>query len=200
MKRSIVRALIAFGLVSTPAVLGGCNQAPSLVVERLPEVRPDLPEVPQIPPPPAAYPDGSQPVARLRRNMAANLDHDVEVTAYIVEIYQPPECPRGEACPRPLSPHLYVADQANEGDETKRLLVLGYAMTQDEYQTLQRQGTHIQPNPDGTPRAPIDFAVGNKVKFRGRFLTQSAAQAGFRSTAGLLDYTGHETLEAVPAQ
>lgn len=201
MTRSTLRVFCLLALSSCAALVAGtgCNEAPTLRVERLPEVTPDLPEVPTIPPPPEAYPDGSMPIARLRRLMEDNLDHEVQVTGFIVDIYQPPACERGAACPRPLIPHLYIADAANETDETKRMLVIGYAPTQDEYVSLQRLGTRIPANPDGTARSPIDFAVGNKVTFVGNFVTQSLSAAGFNSTAGLVDYARHTTLEAVPA-
>lgn len=197
MNLSPVRALFLLGLV---AGLAACNEAPNLRVERLPDVQPDLPAVPQIPPPPAAYPDGSVPIARLRRMLNENLDHDVTVQGYIVDIYQPPVCPRGQQCPRPIAPHLYIADEANEGDDGKRLLVVGYAATQDEYELLLRQGDRRAPGPDGQPLSAIDFAVGNRVKITGRFVTTSVMSAGFSSTAGLLDYARHETVEtAAPA-
>lgn len=197
MKLSPVRALFFFGLV---AGIAGCNEAPSLRVERLPEVQPDLPAVPQIPPPPAAYPDGSVPIGRLRRTLNESLDHDVTVQGYIVEIYQPPECPRRQQCPRPTAPHLLIADEANEGDESKRLLVVGYAATQEEYETLVHLGDRRPPGPDGQPLPAVDFAVGNRVKFTGHFVTTSVASAGFSNTTGLLDYARHETVEvAAPA-
>lgn len=197
MNLSPVRALFLLGLV---AGIAGCDEAPNLRVERLPDVQPDLPAVPQIPPPPAAYPDGSVPIARLRRMLNENLDHEVTVQGYIVDIYQPPVCPRGQQCPRPIAPHLYIADEANEGDDTKRLLIVGYAATQDEYETLVRLGDRRPPSPEGQPLPAVDFAVGNRVKFTGRFATTSVASAGFSSTAGLLDYGRHETVEvAAPA-
>jgi len=196
MNRSTLRVAIAFALITTAFSLEACNQAPKLDVTRLPEVQPDLPQVPQIPPPPAAYPDGSVPIGRLRRRLVEYLDKDIEVTGYIVAIYQPPECVTRGGCPRPLQPHLFIADAANEGDEGKRLEVVGYAASQEELETFIRAGTRIPPNMDGTPRPPIDFAVGNKVKFRGHFATSAQ---GVSATNGLLEYRGHETLEAAAA-
>lgn len=196
MNRTLTRSIGALALMLTA---GACNQAPALLVERLPDVRPDLPEVPQIPPPPAANADGSLPISRLRRMMEENLDHDVTVQGYIVEIYQPPECPRGQQCPRPLIPHFYIADEANEGDVGKRLLIIGYAQTWDELQTLIRMGTRVPALEDGSPRSPIDFAVGARVNVAGKFVTTSTLAAGFQSTAGLIDYARHTTLEPAPA-
>lgn len=201
MKLKSIRALSVLALLTA---IGGCDHAPSLRVERLPDVQPDLPEVPQIPPPPAAFPDGSVPIARLRRSLAENLDHETTVQGYIVEIYQPPECPRRQQCPLPTAPHLYLADSPNEGDESKRLLIVGYAATQEEYETLVRLGARRPPGPDGQALPPVDFAVGNRVKFTGQFVTTSMASPGFSSTAGLVDYARHETVEvaapAAPAQ
>lgn len=193
MTRPTLRAAVGFALLTSALTLEACNQAPKLEVTRLPDVQPDLPEVPQIPPPPAPYPDGSVPIARLRRRLPEYLDKDIEVTGYIVEIYQPPECQSRSGCARPLQPHLFIADAANEADETKRMEVVGYAATQDELEQFIRAGSRIPPNMDGTPRPPIDFAVGNRVKFRGHFGTSAQ---GVSATNGLLDYRGHETLEA----
>lgn len=198
MNRSIIRV---FCLLAVPTLLGlgalpGCHSAPDLRVERLPEVTPDLPAVPTIPPPPAAYPDGSMPVGRVRRMVQQNLGHEIQLTGYIVDIYQPPPCPRGEECRLPLIPHFYVADTMGETDDTKKVLVIGYAPTWDDLHDLERLGDRIPANADGTPRSPIDFAVGNKVTVVGNFVTQSVAAAGFNNTLGLLDYLRHTTLEA----
>ena len=66
--------------------------------------------------------------------------------------------------------------------------------TQEELEQFIRAGSRIPPNMDGTPRPPIDFAVGNRVKFSGHFGTSAQ---GVSATNGLLDYRGHETIEAV---
>lgn len=194
MNRTTLRAATAFALLTSSLTVAACERAATLEVTRLPDVQPDLPQVPQIPPPPAPYPDGSVPIGRLRRTLAEYLDKDIQVTGYIVEIYQPPECQTRGGCPRPLQPHLFIADAANEGDESKRLEVVGYAATQEELEQFIRAGSRIPPNMDGTPRPPIDFAVGNRVKFSGHFGTSAQ---GVSATNGLLDYRGHETIEAV---
>lgn len=195
MKRS-VRVILLSSLLGL--VAGGCDQlsGSSLRVERLPEVQPSLPAVPRIPPPPfpVTYPDGTYSVFGVRRRSATTLDHDASVTGYIVEIYQPPACPEGETCPRPAAPHFFLADTANEGDAAKRLLVAGYAQSDEELRELIRRGSRRDPGPDGTVPPAIDFTVGNKVKVTGRFATMSSV--GFNASNGLLEYSTHQTLEA----
>ena len=181
------------------AVLGcGPEPAADLQVERLPDVRPNLPAVPTIPPPPhpVQHGDGSYTIYGLRKQIRRTIDTDVEVTGYIVEIYQPPECPEGETCPRPIAPHLWVADTRGESDAAKRLVVVGYAMNHEEYNEARELGDRYEPPPpeSGMIPIPIDFEVGNKVKISGRFSRVSGL--GFNYSEGLLEYRGHTTLEA----
>jgi hypothetical protein len=127
------------------------------------------------------------------------MDTEVSVLGYIVEVYQPPECPEGERCPLPSAPHMWIADTAGEAEAGKRLMVVGYAENQaaiDEAIKEAERGRTPEPIP-GVPPIPTDFAVGAKVKVNGRFTRVSGM--GFNNSEGLLDYRGHETLEPVAA-
>jgi len=182
-------------------VLLGCGQegATDLQVERLPDVVPNLPEVPQLPPPPhpLTYADGSYSVYGVRRRLRQTMDTEVAVTGYIVEVYQAPPCEGDETCPAPAAPHMFIADTPNETDPTKRLQVVGYADNQsqiDEARRDARRGRPQEVDPEtGELPIPTDFDVGNKVKVAGQFARMSSA--GFNNSMGLLDYRGHETLE-----
>lgn len=173
----------------------GCGEGGSAEVEPLPALTPDLPTVPRLPPPPypVTYPDGSYSVYGLRRRASTTLGHPASVTGYVVAIYAPPECEGN--CPRPSAPHFFIADAAGEADPAKHLLVAGYAESHDELRDFIRQGSR-RTGDNGQPLPALDFAVGNKIKLGGNFANSAG---GFNYAAGLIEYTTHETLEAVAA-
>jgi hypothetical protein len=188
-------------LALTMAPLGcGSEGEGNLKVERLPDVNPNLPAVPDLPPPPhpLTYSDGSYSVYGLRARMQSTIGEQVEVTGYIVDIYEPPECEDDERC-ETLAPHMWIADKPGEEDREKRLRVVGYADSHEQYEEALKEaerGTYEPPDPEsGMTPIPTDFAEGNKVKVDGRFVHVSGA--GFKSASGVLEYAGHETLEAV---
>lgn len=202
MIRRAQLVLIALAL-AVPFVQGCGEPETDLVVERLPEVEPNLPAVPTLPPPPhpVTYDDGSHSIYGLRSRLRNTIDTEVEVTGYIVEIYTPPECEE-EPCARPLAPHLWMADTRDEDSRRKHLMVVGYAENQeqiDEAVELAERGRYEPPDPEtGLLPIPTDFHVGNKVKFSGRFTRVGGS--GFNNSEGLLDYRGHETIENVAAE
>lgn len=190
---------LSYFFVLTALVCVGCDEVSSdLVVERLPDVQPTIPEVPTLPPPPhpIQLADQSYTIYGVRKKMRSTMDSEVEVTGYIVNVYAPPECPRGETCPRPSAPHMFLADVAGEADETKWLMVVGYAENQDQLDTAMRaaaRGAYKPPDPEtGEMPIPTDFVLGNQVKLKGRFTRLSGA--GFNNSEGLIEYAGHETL------
>ena len=201
MKRGL---LVMLCMVTTPVLAGACgpSAASDLTIERLPDVEPNLPDVPTIPPPPfpTQYEDSSYSVYGLRRRMATTIDTEVEVTGYIVEIYVPPECPEDQQCPTPAAPHMWIADTRGEAERGKRLTVVGYAENQasidDAIEAAQR-GHPIVPDPDvDILPIPTDFAVGAKIKLSGQFARVSGS--GFNISDGLLEYRGHTILEPPP--
>lgn len=177
----------------------GCDQMKSdLVVERLPDVKASVPEPPTLPPPPhpIQYNDKTYSVYGVRKKIRATLDKEVEVTAYIVNVYTAPECPKRETCPRPLAPHMYVADTPGETNEGKWLMVVGYAENQEQITAATKaaaRGAYKPPDPEsGQLPIPTDFVVGNTVKLKGKFSRLSGA--GFNNSEGLLEYKGHTTV------
>jgi hypothetical protein len=205
------RAIVSLGATMLLATLvAGCGNEPAaasdLTIERLPDIEPNLPAVPTLPPPPhpIQHADNSYSVFGLRHRLRNTMDSDVEVTGYIVEIYQPPECPEDEQCPPASAPHMWVADTAQEADTGKRLMVVGYADSQamiDEAIENHERGRTEELTPEqiamGMRPVPVDFAVGNKIKVSGRFTRVSGS--GFNNSEGLVEYAGHETLESVVA-
>lgn len=197
------RSRLACVLVLAASLVGCGEQAASdLTIERLPDVNPSLPDVPQIPPPPfeVQYSDGCFSVYGVRRRGGTTMDTDVCVTGYIVQIYQPPECPAGRTCDPPAAPHLWVADTRDAGQDDDRIMLSGYAENQqqiDEAVEQARRGRYVPPDPEsGILPVPTDLAVGAKIKMQGRFTRMSAM--GFNVSNGLLDYRGHEIVEPAP--
>ena len=176
--------------------MGSSNQ---VAVEKLPDIKPSLPAVPTLPPPPhpVQYPDSSYSVFGLRKRMKNTMDTDVEVTAYVVETYVPPECPEDKNCPTARAPHVYVADTKDEQDGTKRILLVGYAENQkaiDEAIIDTKKGKYKPPDPEsGLLPIPVDLFPGAKIKAKARFSRVSGS--GFAQSDGVLDYRGHTTIE-----
>jgi hypothetical protein len=207
MKR-ISRTLCALALLGL-FPLEGCNKPgeAKVQVEKLAEVKPSLPSVPKLPPPPhpTQYADQSYSVYGLRRQMRKTIDTDVHVTGYIAKVFVPPECPPKQQCRLPPAPHMWMADVQGETDETKLLLVAGYAENQatiDEAIKNAKKGK--RPSAEelkeqiemGILPVPTDFFPGTKLKVKGRFAYISGS--GFQSSEGVIGYAGHETLSAAP--
>lgn len=191
------------GLVLAAALVSaGCDQlsASEAEVETLPEIVPNLPEVPTIPPPPfpTTYEDESYSVYGLRHRLMQNLDTDVAVTGYIMEIYEPPPCKlkKKEECPRVDAPHMFVADAKDKTDRADQLIVVGYADNQEQLARARRgrKTTTI----DGSVVVPSNLKVGDKIVAKGTFRLISSG--GFNTSNGLLEYSTHETVEKALAQ
>jgi hypothetical protein len=184
----------------------GCDQMTkaNVQVERLPDVKPSLPPVPTLPPPPhpTQYADQSYSVYGVRRAMRKTIDTDVELTGYIAKVFVPPECPKDQKCPLPPAPHMWLADVAGETDETKLLLVAGYAENQKAIDDAIKDAKKGKKQDEaelaemGVLPIPVDLFPGAKIKAKGRFSFISGS--GFQSSEGVLTYGGHTTLEPAP--
>ncbi len=179
-----------------------CDSAaggPAVEVEKLPDIKPSLPAVPTLPPPPhpIQYPDQSFSLFGLRKKPKPTMDTDVELTGYAVETYTPPECPKGKTCGLARAPHVYLADTKDEGEATKRILLVGYAENQkaiDEAIIDTKKGKYKAPDPEsGLLPIPVDLFPGAKTKAKAQSTRVSGS--GFAQSDGLLDYRGHTTIE-----
>ena len=189
--------------VLAAALLGGlaCDtqQASAVEVEKLPDIKPSLPAVPTLPPPPfpVQYPDNSYSLYGLRKRVKNTMDTEVELTGYVVETYVPPECPKDKVCPQARAPHVYLADTKQETDANKRILLVGYAENQkaiDEAVADAKRGKTKAPDPEsGLLPVPTDLFPGAKVRVKAQFTRVSGS--GFAQSDGLLDYRGHVTIE-----
>ena len=192
-------------MVAGVLLSAGCEQItsasePEAEAEQLPEIVPNLPEVPTLPPPPfpTTYEDESYSVYGLRQRPSKLLDLDLGVTGYIIEIYEPPACKKrkNEECPKVAAPHMFIADTADQTDRAEQLLVVGYADNQEQLQRARRgrKTTTIA----GEVVVPRDLAVGNKIRVKGTFTLISSG--GFNTSNGLLEYASHETLATASAK
>jgi hypothetical protein len=197
MNRALRAWLLSTALLS--AVACESQQASAVEVEKLPDIKPSLPAVPTLPPPPfpVQYPDNSYSLFGLRKRIKNTMDTEVELTGYVVETYVPPECPEGKTCPLARAPHVYLADTKDEKDRTKQILLVGYAENQktiDEAIADVKKGTYKPPPPDtGILPVPTDLFPGAKIKVKAQFTRVSGS--GFAQSDGLLDYRGHVTIE-----
>ncbi len=191
-------SVLAAAFASSVAACEG-QGGPPVEVEKLPEIKPSLPAVPKLPPPPypVQYGDKSYSLFGLRKRIRTTIDTEVELTGYVVETYVPPECPKDKVCPAARAPHVFIADVANETDPTKRIRLVGYAenqKTMDEAIADAKRGKKVAP-PDesGILPVPTDLFPPAKLKIKAQFTRVSGS--GFSEADGLLDYRGHTTLE-----
>ena len=181
----------------------GCEQKAEakVQVEKLPEVKPNVPAVPTIPPPPypVQYSDQSYSIYGLRRNLRRTIDTDVTVTAYIAKVFVAPECPPKEKCPTPAAPHVWLADAKGDTDEMKYLIFSDFAENQaiiDETIANEKKGKPQDLEElaaTGMLPIPTDLFAGAKIIAKGRFSYVSGG--GFQSSEGVLGYAGHTTVE-----
>lgn len=196
LSRGLPSTLLAAVLLSAAC---DASSGASVEVEKLPDIKPNLPAVPTLPPPPypIQYSDSSYSLFGLRKRIKTTMDTDVDMTGYVVETYAPPECPEGKTCPQARAPHVYVADSKTETDPTKRVLLVGYAENQkaiDETMIEKKKGKYKPPDPEsGMLEIPTDLFPGAKVKVKAHFARVSGS--GFAQSDGLLDYRGHTTIE-----
>ncbi|HEX5656102.1 MAG TPA: hypothetical protein VFX59_02860 [Polyangiales bacterium] len=168
-------------------------------VTKLPDIKPNLPAVPTLPPPPypIQYSDSSYSLFGLRKKIKNTMDTELDLTGYVVETYTPPECPENKNCPAARAPHVYLADSKGEADASKRILLVGYAENQksiDDTIIEKKKGKYKAPDPEsGQLPIPTDLFPDAKIKVHARFTRVSGA--GFAQSDGLLDYRAHTTIE-----
>lgn len=200
------RIACVVALLGIAAPVAGCDPMAkaNVQVERLPDVKPTLPPVPTLPPPPypTQYSDQSYSVYGVRRAMRKTIDTELALTGYIAKVFVPPECPKDQKCPLPPAPHMWLADAQGETDESKLLLVAGYAENQKAIDDAIKDAKRGKKQDlaalaeMGVLPIPTDLFPGAKIKVKGRFSFISGS--GFQSSEGVLTYGGHETLAPAP--
>jgi hypothetical protein len=209
MSKSFLVSLSAIIFLGALGLLG-CEQAQEakVNVEKLSDFTPNLPSVPTIPTPPhpTQYPDGSYSVYGVRKMIRNTINTALSITGYVAKVYEPPPCPEDKRCPTPAAPHLWLADAADEQEETKLLLIAGYAENQTQLDEAVEAAMKGQPlevaEGSDAPPIPVDLFKGAKVKFQGTFGYSTggfgAAMRGFQHSDGVLAYSTHTIIQESP--
>lgn len=186
--------------------LSACDerQAP-VIAEDLPEIRPNLPPIPKVPPPrhKIQYDDGTWSVYGLRKRLRQNINEEVRVKAYVVKIFTPEPCPEGRTCPPAPMPHLWLGDDLDETSERKLVRLVGYAQSQEEMDSAREEAEKGRdPDPEeeaaGLPPIIYDWQQGKRYIIKGRFARSSGT--GFAYSEGLLEYMEHNCLDCPPEE
>jgi hypothetical protein len=200
MKRiAVIITLLVSGLFIFTACGEKAKQDNSAVVTEIQGYKPNLPPVPSIPVPsvPETYGDGSYSVYGLRKNVSKTINTQVNITAYVVKIYQKPVCEEGKTC-HTMMPHLFLADESGEKLQKRYIRVVGYAQSFKEMEDAKADaeaGKEPEELPEGVYLPPViwDWQEGHKYKIKAVFLNRSSS--GFMDADGLLEYKGHECLD-----
>ncbi|MBN2525891.1 MAG: hypothetical protein JXR76_05805 [Deltaproteobacteria bacterium] len=203
MKRITVVCLVVLSVLFIVVACGEEEASSRVQVTQSSGYKPNLPPVPSIPTPsvPETYSDGSYSVYGLRKNVGKTMGTQVEVTAYIVSIYEKPECPEDKTC-HVMMPHLYLADEQGEKLSKRHIRLVGFAQSfkeMEEEKERAAKGEKAEELPEGVYLPPViwDWRQGHKYKIKAAFVNRSSS--GFMDTDGLLEYKGHECLDC-PAE
>lgn len=173
---------------------------PAAQAESLPQIRPNLPKVPTIPPPkhPVKHEDGSYSVYGLRQELEKNLGKTVEVTAFVVDVYAVPACAKRGRCGQPQKPHAWLADESEGVEDDERLQLVGYLTSDREVRSALSRGRKERKagSTEEGDGVPGNFVPGDRIAVKGIFSTSSSA--GFSHSGGLIDYQSHRLLKAAP--
>jgi hypothetical protein len=125
------RIALLLGFLMLP--LGACNTNSSgatmaePAATALPPIKVDLPPPPSFAASdiPEKNPDGTFTIRGLRKHKADNLQKQVKVKGYLLEVYQCPKCPKGQTCKLCDQPHFFIGDKPDTKKE-KALMVVDY--------------------------------------------------------------------------
>ena len=144
---------------------------------QLPQIKVKLPPPPSFEKEhaPEKYSDGTYSIYGIRKNMKDTLNKQAKVRAFMLEVYQCPECPKGKECPACERPNFWVSDRAN-GPKDKALLVVDY------------------PKKDPETKKKMEFTTGVQYYITGVFTKNSGT--GFSTSEGLIAYLSSETVSS----
>ena len=130
MSRMTVAWLVGGGLVLSLVGCSGNSSGASMnepEATALPPIKVDLPPPPSFAASdvPEKNPDGTWTVRGVRKHKAENLNKDVKVKAYLLEVYLCPKCPKGQTCKMCDQPHFFMGDKPDTKKE-KALMVVDY--------------------------------------------------------------------------
>jgi hypothetical protein len=162
-----VGSLLSFVVLA----LVGCSGSSSGATMAEPEATALPPIKVDLPPPPSfaasdipdKNPDGTFTVHGLRKKKGVeNLNKEVKVKAYLLEVYQCPVCPKKQTCKMCDQPHFFLGDKPDTKKE-KALMVVDYLAPKQK---------------------PPALTVGKQYDVAGTFAINSPT--GFGSSDGLI--------------
>ena len=177
--------MLRFALVgSLLFFFGACSNSSGATMAEpeataLPPIKVDLPPPPAnlgVSDVPEKLPSGDWSIYGLRKNKKrvcstapgaqppadCQLNKDVKVQAYLLEVYQCPKCPKGQTCKLCDQPHFFLGDKPDTKKE-KALMVVDYLAPKQK---------------------PPALTVGKQYEVAGTFSINSPT--GFGSSDGLL--------------
>jgi len=200
---SVVFFVMATGLGLL--ALAACEtRAPVVVEQNMPEIRPNLPPIPDVPPPrhPLQYDEGTWTVYGLRKRINQVMDEEVRAKAYIVKIYEPQPCPEGRTCPPSPMPHLWLGDDLDETKERNLIRLVGYANSQEDMNKAREDFEKgVEPSEEDLAsgiKTVWDWQQGKQYMVKGHFARSSGT--GFMYSEGLLEYIEHQCLDCPPPE
>lgn len=133
---------------------------------------------------PEQWDDGAWSIWGLRRNLDKSIadgENNTEITVkgWIQEIYIPPECPEGEACPPPKQPHVWITDHQGIEGKKRAMMVVNYRFTIPEWQAN-----------DWKDQPDVILEKGKQYTFKGIF--KQFSDTGFASDRGLLEFRAYK--------
>lgn len=191
------------GMIALTAC-GDSGEGAVVVAQDMPEIRPNLPQVPQVPPPrfKLQYDNGTWSVYGLRKRIRQNINEEVRVKGFVVKIYTPDPCPEDRTCPPATMPHLWLGDAMDVTSERQLLRLVGYANSQIEMDQAREEAEKGQQrSPEELAALPpivYDWQQGKQYVVKGRF--SRFAGTGFGEEIGLLEYIEHECLDCPPPE
>jgi hypothetical protein len=154
------------------------------------------PPAPELPPPPVysdtkvpeRYDGGAWSIRGLRDDLDARVEEgeagqEVEVLAWVQEIYVAPTCPERGKCPLAKQPHLWVTDEQDERGKKHAMLVVNYAFAIPEFDAKRWKDQ---------PRVVME--TDKRYRIRGRF--KRFSDTGFAYDMGLLEFVAVESVDA----
>jgi hypothetical protein len=158
---ALVGSLLFFG------ACGGSSSGATMAEPQataLPPIKVDLPPPPSFAASdiPEKNPDGTFTVRGLRKKKPENLNKEIKVKAYLLEVYQCPKCPKGQTCKLCDQPHFFMGDKPDTKKE-KALMIVDYLAPKQK---------------------PPALTVGKQYDVAGTFAINSPT--GFGSSDGLV--------------
>ncbi|MCH9681241.1 MAG: hypothetical protein K0V04_07405 [Deltaproteobacteria bacterium] len=133
---------------------------------------------------PEQWDDSAWSIWGLRRDIDKHVEEgengtEITVKGWIQEIYIPPECPEGEACPPPKQPHVWITDHENEKGKKRAMMIVNYRFTIPEWQVK-----------DWKDQPDVILEKDKQYTFKGLF--KQFSDTGFASDRGLLEFRSYK--------